>query len=1008
MVGNQVVILGAGRAVHGSSPAAVLGTDADHGVLDWVLDAFSELDTAIAFVAGYRADEVIERYPDVRVVLNRQWERTGPVASLGLVARRVGADAYVCYSDVLFRRAAINALRADPADVTIAVDTAWRRRYDGRTRSSLDAAEKVVLDGDRVTCVGRHVDTAGADAEFAGVMRLRGAAADHAFSTCRSGALGPTAGLPELIGDLIDAGFAVAAVDLDGDWAELDAKQDLARFVLGTKAESLERLRGMHHGGEIPPLVAFTWDAWSSAPDAVLDRVQVELTADRFIVRSSALEEDSWLASRAGHHVSVPDVECDRSALTRAIDEVFASYDTEDLDHQVLIQPMLHDVMLSGVVMTRTHAGSAPFYVLNFDESAATDAVTSGRDSRTIVVHRDASLAPTAPAALADVLNVVQNVEKLVGHDSLDIEFAVTAGNVVHILQVRPIATTHQPFRVDDADAAAAIARARQHIANSIGASATLLGTTTRYSVMSDWNPAEIIGTKPRRLATSLYRRLVTDEVWAQQRAEFGYRDVRPCPLLVEIAGHPYIDVRASLNSFLPAALDDALAACIVDVQLERLTIHPELHDKIEFEVALTCLTVDHDARAARILGDRISAEERRQLGGHLRTITIDALARIEGDLLRVERLERAIDDLGRRDLAPLDAAYHDLELVRRVGAPVFAHLARLAFIATSLLRSVEAVGATTPDETAKLLSSVETVLGTMRRDALAVARGELDWLAFVDRYGHLRPGTYDITSPCYRDAPELYLGGLVRDDALVDTSAPDDAAIWGSRTRSAVDAALRAVDLPCTSGQLVHFAARSIAAREHAKFVFTRALSRALEHIAAFGEGLGLTRDDLAHIAVHDILAARDARPDVVEMLARRVEEGRAALELTQALWFPAQIASADDLLSFEQRRAEPNFVTRRAVEAPVASTFLGPGAHVDGHVVVIANADPGFDWLLARPIAGLVTMYGGANSHMAVRAAELDLPAAIGVGELSYAAIASARVVRLDCASRTIVPVR
>ena len=29
---------------------------------------------------------------------------------------------------------------------------------------------------------------------------------------------------------------------------------------------------------------------------------------------------------------------------------------------------------------------------------------------------------------------------------------------------------------------------------------------------------------------------------------------------------------------------------------------------------------------------------------------------------------------------------------------------------------------------------------------------------------------------------------------------------------------------------------------------------------------------------------------------------------------------------------------------------------------------------------------MYGGANSHIAVRVAELDVPAAIGVGELLY----------------------
>ena len=75
----------------------------------------------------------------------------------------------------------------------------------------------------------------------------------------------------------------------------------------------------------------------------------------------------------------------------------------------------------------------------------------------------------------------------------------------------------------------------------------------------------------------------------------------------------------------------------------------------------------------------------------------------------------------------------------------------------------------------------------------------------------------------------------------------------------------------------------------------------------------------------------------------------------------------------------------------------------------MLIPSADPGYDWLLARGIAGLVTMFGGANSHMAVRAAECSLPAAIGVGEHALrAARPRASVLRLDCGARTITVVR
>ena len=77
-------------------------------------------------------------------------------------------------------------------------------------------------------------------------------------------------------------------------------------------------------------------------------------------------------------------------------------------------------------------------------------------------------------------------------------------------------------------------------------------------------------------------------------------------------------------------------------------------------------------------------------------------------------------------------------------------------------------------------------------------------------------------------------------------------------------------------------------------------------------------------------------------------------------------------------------------------------------GKIVLIENADPGYDWLFSRNIGGLITMYGGVNSHMAIRAAEFGLPSAIGVGELLFGELASAEVIFLDCENRKIEVVR
>ncbi|MCX7619726.1 MAG: hypothetical protein N2037_02640, partial [Acidimicrobiales bacterium] len=94
---SQVVILGAGRGVRGGVPSAIVDIDEKGRVMDWLLDAFSELgDPELCFVGGFKADEVVERYPKVRTVFNRDWAHTGPVQSLGLVTLDPSRDAYVC------------------------------------------------------------------------------------------------------------------------------------------------------------------------------------------------------------------------------------------------------------------------------------------------------------------------------------------------------------------------------------------------------------------------------------------------------------------------------------------------------------------------------------------------------------------------------------------------------------------------------------------------------------------------------------------------------------------------------------------------------------------------------------------------------------------------------------------------------------------------------------------------------------------------------------------------
>ena len=75
-----------------------------------------------------------------------------------------------------------------------------------------------------------------------------------------------------------------------------------------------------------------------------------------------------------------------------------------------------------------------------------------------------------------------------------------------------------------------------------------------------------------------------------------------------------------------------------------------------------------------------------------------------------------------------------------------------------------------------------------------------------------------------------------------------------------------------------------------------------------------------------------------------------------------------------------------------------------LEGKIVYIENADPGFDWIFNHNIAGLITCFGGAASHMAIRAAEFALPSAIGCGDAIAKDVSKAKRIELNCRDKYI----
>lgn len=1007
---TRLVLLGAGRPARGTLPSALVRTGPRRRILDWLLDAFAELAVDhVSFVGGYRFEQISREYPDLDVAINKDWRSTGPVGSLMTIPLEAGCTAYVSYTDVVYTRDSPLRLDAAGGDVVLAIDPDWRRRFAGRPLVDLKRAEKVQLSGDGVVRVGARVPLGEASGEFMGLVKLGPCASERLTELYgeprRAWA---RSSLPELIQRFVDDGLDVRAAELPGRWAELNAPQDLARFVLGTKASTLLRLQSLVKRSTVPLSLSFAADDWESEPDEVLGRIAATFAADQVIVRSSSAREDSWTASNAGAFVSIGSVTpADRGSVAAAVEAVLDSYAPRTPGDEVLVQEVVHDVAAAGVVMTRSPKTGAPYFVVNLDDvSGRTDAVTAGASGhKTAFVHRQDADALTLDPALASAVEMAAEVEQLVGHDSLDLEFAVTRDQRVMLLQARPIVSDYRDWRVTDEDVAAALEEAELDLDRIAEATPFVLGDSFCLGVMPDWNPAEIVGVKPRRLALSLYQHLITDDVWARQRAEFGYRDVRPCPLVVTLAGQPFVDVRASFNSFVPAALPDAVARDIVNHYLDRLHERPELHDKVEFEIALTCKAFDFDDRAAAFLGDALSPSDLALIDDCLTRLTLAAVSRLDDHVAACRDLRARAELVAMSVADPLDRAFLLLEDCRRIGTLAFAHLARDAFIAVEWLRSLVRRGALDQDPVDGFLASLHTVSSDFSDDVERLQAGALTWDDFLGRYGHLRPGTYEITSPCYAEGIDHYLD--LRERQGPGVSASRDRFQWSGRHRRAIERCLREAGLAIDFASFERFLRIAIEQREGSKFTFTRNLSDGLEDLALFGDRVGLTREELSHVRIEELLRLRrGSDAAVADTLAALAEEGERAYRRTLAVELPTLVFGHGELRAFQQSEVAANFVTTKSVRAPVVMIGNGalPERSLEGAIAVIGSADPGYDWLFTRGIAGLVTAFGGVNSHMAIRAAEQALPAAIGVGVRQHERLAQAQVVELNCAARTL----
>lgn len=788
----------------------------------------------------------------------------------------------------------------------------------------------------------------------------------------------------------------------DTDLNKTPNDKETRHELISTKANTLKSLHKILTKAKIERPFIFTISDWEKKKEKIISSIQDQFREAKIVVRSSATNEDTFSNSMAGAYRSILDVDSSKPIeIKAAIEDVINSYKEKgfiDKASQVLIQKKTQEIKCSGVIFTRETVNGAPYYIVNYDDTTgSTDTVTKGVENKIVKISYFSKQENLGK--WRNLLEAVNELEKVIPGLPIDIEFGIKNTGEIIFFQVRPI-TMKAIIEYANSDF-----RVKKEI-NMIKEKYRQT-TKSKYRVFSDmsfWNPSELIGDFPNPLDHSLFKNLITDTAWQELLVKADYSKT-PQQLMYLFGNKPYIDVTKVFELLTPTTVSESTKNKLLTFYHKKLKENPELHDKVEFDIIVEPYNFSIDKKLSELRENGFNEAEideiKRSLFSHTNNLIKNYKEHIKKadkalDLMDKKRIDVSMSNLDKKENLKIL-----LEDCKNLGTNHFSLIARLAFIGKSFLKSLAEKNIVDQEFYEKFLSSLNTIASDFQKDVIQLNRGSQRYSDFTDKYGHLRPGTYDITSQSYRSYPESFFqySHTLKDNSTQSIKLPES-------VYSQIDNILKKENFSFDARHLLNFMKECLEKREEIKFRFTKNLSNSLEIISEIGLDLKLSKDDLSKIPLTNLLSClemknrKSARKKLLDLIQKKQE----LLTIQKKILLPPIIFSEEDLDIVEISKAKPNFVTQKSVsrDGIFLRTSSSPSsADLSGKIVLIENADPGFDWILTKNIAGLITKYGGAASHMAIRCSEFEIPAAIGCGEELFNRVVNSTKISLDCKS-------
>ena len=209
-------------------------------IIEMQLDLFQENHLSdITIITGPNKDKFKFKY--VNYIQNKDSKNQEVLGSLMKSKSIMNDEVLTSYSDIIFDASVFRSMLDFKGDIGIAVDLDWEKKYLNRTQHPKSEADNVLMENTKILKIQKNIKDSKPTqniGEFIGLMKLSKKGAkifvekfnqlieSHKGKFHDSPSL-TNAYLTDMLQELIDSGFLVEPIIINGKWCEIDTPQDL-------------------------------------------------------------------------------------------------------------------------------------------------------------------------------------------------------------------------------------------------------------------------------------------------------------------------------------------------------------------------------------------------------------------------------------------------------------------------------------------------------------------------------------------------------------------------------------------------------------------------------------------------------------------------------------------------------------------------------------------------------------------------------------------------------------